>query len=66
MAQNRWPHGDQSSFVDALRECLGLRPLYNDPVQTTRERFFRGTFEDVGFQDLEREWRTLGLPRESP
>lgn len=28
-------------FVDALRECLGLDPLYANPRRTEAERFYR-------------------------
>lgn len=27
-------------FTDALRECLGLAPLYSDPRTTEVERFY--------------------------
>jgi hypothetical protein len=33
---------DTAHFVDALRECLGLPPLYHYPQKSVLERFYQG------------------------
>lgn len=40
-------------FVDALRECLGLAPLYSDPPRLEAERFHprQGTVDICGHTD---------------
>lgn len=39
-------------FVDALREAIGLEPLYSNPERTAVERFASmPTYGDCGWQD---------------
>jgi hypothetical protein len=35
------------AFVDALRECIGLAPLYRHGVRPTIERFYLGSHADL-------------------
>jgi hypothetical protein len=58
---------DGRAFVDALREALGLEPLYFDPYRTEEERFARPSIGENGWHDGGRHVakRCSGVAREA-
>jgi hypothetical protein len=54
VSRSRYQASDNTGFIDALREVLGLAPLFADPARTEVERFARSYPTFAGWKPARR------------